>query len=472
LLRSMHCQTNKKGSLNCRWLPAVIDKIWSHLADRGLYAIFLLSMAVLIFAYHAGLPSAAFINVGDSSDQRYVHNFFDREQGVFPFRWTKQSSTIRVPELACVPTTIRLAAAAARPQREPLPTLTILANSKIVAHFVVQNEIGVYELTYSPPVQRCLLPRDLLLHVTSDTFDPPGEDARSLGVLLNTVEVTPTPTLLSLHAMSLPASLILSLTGTLSLCFCYLLLRQIRLSTRFSALCCLVVLAPFAITVARRVSPLGPTFASLALLPVAGVAIVATLRYLGYWSNLAWKARSLDERVFAGGWRGALTYSRAGLPMVLWALTLTGFVALGWAGLARHLDCWKVQAPTKWATTDAWLAHYAGICKASEALVDALERLPSDEPILFVGPSDEPNLMPTYGVISYLAWPRRVSAVTCGQPDDVPSVGSTPPTSVTKGGVVVYLLQPPDWSLPRESVGPAFVVAPCSEMRECTSFCP
>lgn len=450
----------------------MIDKIRSHLADRGLYAIFLLSMAVLLVAYHAGLPSAAFINIGDRSDRRYVHNFYDREQGVFPFRWTKDSSTIRVPELGCVPTTIRLAAAAARPQGEPLPTLTILANSKILAHFVVQNEIGMYELTYSPPAQRCLLPRDLLLHVTSDTFDPPGEDSRSLGVLLNTVEITPTLTALSLHAMSLPASFGLCLTGTLSLCFCYLLLRRIRLSTSFSALCCLVVLAPFGITVARRVLPLGPTFASLVLLPVAAVAIVGTLRYLGYWNNLAWKARSFDERVFAGGWRGALTYSRAGLPVVLWALTLTGFVVLGWAGLAPHLDHLPVQAITEWATTDAWLARNAGICTPSQALVDALERLPPEDPILFVGPFDEPTFTLTYYVISYLAWPRQVSAIRCGQPGDAPRVQYMWRQPSRTLGVVFYLLEPPDWLSTPQSVGSAFVVATCPEMREWVSFCP
>ena len=275
----------------------MIDKIRCHLADRGLYAMLILSMAALSVAYHAGLPSATFINVGDRTDQRYVHNFYDREQGVFPFRWTKDSSSIKVPELACVPTTIRLAAAAARPQGELLPTLTILANSTTVAHFVVQNEIGTYELAYSPPVQRCLWPRDLLLHVTSDTFDPPGEDARSLGVLLNTVEVTPTLTALSLHVASLPASLTLCLTGTLSLCFCYLLLRRIRLSIRLSALCCLAALALVAITVARRAPPLGPTFASLALLPIVGLAIVGTLRYLGCWTRILCRLKSLDERV-------------------------------------------------------------------------------------------------------------------------------------------------------------------------------
>jgi len=450
----------------------MIDKVWSHLADRGLYAIFLLSMAVLIVAYHAGLPSAAFINVGDPSDHRYLHNFYDREQGVFPFRWTKDSSTIRVPELGCAPATIRLAAAAARPQAEPLPTLTILANSKIVAHFVVQNEIGMYELAYSPPVQRCLLPRDLLLHVTSDTFDPPGGDSRSLGVLLNTVEVTPIPSIVSLHTLSVPASLTLSLIGALPLCSCYLLLRRIRLSIRSSALCCLVVLVPFAITLARRVLPLGPTFASLALLPVAGVAIVATLRYLGYWNNAVCKLRLLDERALAGGWRGALTYSRAGLPMVLWALTLTGFVVLGWAGLAPHLDHLPVQAITKWATTDTWLARNAGISTPSQALVDALGRLPSDDPILFVGPFDEPTFTLTYYVISYLAWPRQVSAIRCGRPGDAPPVERTPPKSVKTGGVVFYLLEPPDWLSTSQSVGSAFVVATCSEMRECTSFCP
>ena len=94
----------------------MMDDITRNLSDRGLHETFVLSMAVLFIAYHLGVPSTTFINLGPGSDCRYVHNFHDREQGVFPFRWTKQSSIIRVPKLGCVPTTIRLAAAAARPQ--------------------------------------------------------------------------------------------------------------------------------------------------------------------------------------------------------------------------------------------------------------------------------------------------------------------------------------------------------------------
>ena len=158
--------------------------------------------------------------------------------------------------------------------------------------------------------------------------------------------------------------------------------------------------------------------------------------------------------------------------MVLWALTLAGFVLLGREGLAPHLDHLPVPAITKWATTDAWLARNAGISTPSQALVDALERLPPEDPILFVGPLDEPTFTLTYYVISYLAWPRQVSAIRCGQPGDAPPGQYPPAEPVTTGGVVLYLLEPPDWSLPRESVGSAFLVAACSEMRECTSFCP
>jgi 4-amino-4-deoxy-L-arabinose transferase-like glycosyltransferase len=283
------------------------NRVRSHLADRGLCAIFLLSLVVLMVAYHAGLPSATFINVGDPSDQRSVHNFYDREQGVFPFRWTKDSSTITLPELACVPATIRLTAAAARPQGEPLPTLTIFADSQTLAHFVVQNDIQVYELAYSPPTLTCLLPRDLLLFLTSDTFDPPGQDSRSLGVLLNTVEVAPTPPPLSLHAMSLPASLILCLSGTLSLCLCYLLFRHINLSIRLSALSCLGPLALVTITLARRAIPPTPTFASLALLPIIGVALGFTLQSLHRWDRILGRLKAADEHLHAVRFRRVIT---------------------------------------------------------------------------------------------------------------------------------------------------------------------
>jgi hypothetical protein len=88
----------------------MMDDITRNPSDRGLHETFLLSMAVLFIAFHLGFPSTTFINLGDRSDRCYVHNFHDPEQRVFPFGWTRQSSIISVP------ITIRLAAAAARPQ--------------------------------------------------------------------------------------------------------------------------------------------------------------------------------------------------------------------------------------------------------------------------------------------------------------------------------------------------------------------
>lgn len=276
-------------------------KIAWALRDRGLYAIFALSMVFLSFAYAAGLPSTLFINIGEQDDQDYIRNFYNREQGVFSFRWTKESSTIRIPELACVPGRISLAAAGARPRGETLPTVTILGGGGVLAEFGVQSEIGAYEFAYSPP-SLCLLPSDLILEIRSDTFDPPGEDARALGILLNSVEVTPIRGILS--PALLPVSLTVSFIGSLSLSLCYLLLRHLELSQRLSRLCCLVVLGSVAIGMARRVVPLACAMISLPLLSVIlGCGIAGSVRYLDYWQKVVRRLRVVDERVTSGDWR-------------------------------------------------------------------------------------------------------------------------------------------------------------------------
>jgi hypothetical protein len=216
----------------------MLEYILEEWRDRRFWALLLLSLAVLFCVYRITLPSPIFINVGTENDERYLSNFNLREQGEFyPFRWTKDSSYIKIPSLGSLTLEITLGADAARPEGQPLPTVYLTANGTMLADFTMQNGIESHQFLYhAPPFP---LPRDLLLEVESDTFVPPDDDSRVLGILLNTVEVKPIVSPLRLFQVSLVASLL----GTLSIAFSYLILRRLGASQKRSLVCGIVALA-------------------------------------------------------------------------------------------------------------------------------------------------------------------------------------------------------------------------------------
>jgi hypothetical protein len=215
--------------------------------DRRLWLLLFLSLVVLFCIYRITLPSPIFINVGTDGDERYLRNFNSREQGeLYPFRWTKDSSYIKIPNLGSLPLEIALAGDAARPEGQPLPRVSVIANRTLLADFTMQNGIWAHRFLYHPPLFPT--PRDLLLEIKSDTFVPPGDEYRALGILLNTVEVK--PIISPLHLFE--ASLVDSLIGALSIAFSYLLLRRLGLPQRVSFICGVTVLALFGLGIGRR----------------------------------------------------------------------------------------------------------------------------------------------------------------------------------------------------------------------------
>jgi hypothetical protein len=201
--------------------------------DRYLWILPFLSLVVLFCAYRFTLPSPIFINVGTEGDERYLRDFYAREQGgSYPFRWTKDSSYIKVPNLGSIPLDITLGADAARSEGQPLPRVALIANGAVLADFTMQNGISAHQFLYHPPLFP--LSKDLLLEVKSETFAPPGDEYRTLGILVNTVEIKPIIPLLRL--------LQVSLMGALSITFSYLLLRWLGVSQEKSLAYGVVVL--------------------------------------------------------------------------------------------------------------------------------------------------------------------------------------------------------------------------------------
>jgi hypothetical protein len=215
--------------------------------DRRFCILLFLSLVVLFCVYRITLPSPLFINLGTEGDERYLRDFYSREQGGFySFRWTKGSSYVKLPNLGSLPLEIILGGDAARPEEQPLPRVSLIANGTVLADFTMQNGIRAYQFFYDPPTFS--LPRDLLLEVKSDTFAPPDGDYRALGILLNTVEIK--PIVLSLRLLQV--SLMPSLLGALSIAFGYLLLRWLGVSQKTSLVCGMVVLVLFGLGVVRR----------------------------------------------------------------------------------------------------------------------------------------------------------------------------------------------------------------------------
>jgi hypothetical protein len=214
--------------------------------NKVFWILLFLSLVTLFCVYWITLPSPVFINVGTEGDERYLSNFNFREQSeLYPFRWTKDSSHIKIPDLGSLPLEITLGADAPRPEGQPLPRVSLTANGTLLADFTMQNVLYAHRFLYHPPLFP--LPSALLIEIKSDTFVPPG-DSRALGIILNTVEVKPIVSTLRLLQVSLLASLI----GAFPIAIGYLLLRRLGLSQKVCLICGLVVLALLGLGIAQR----------------------------------------------------------------------------------------------------------------------------------------------------------------------------------------------------------------------------
>jgi len=250
--------------------------------DRYVWLLLFLSLVALFGVYWIILPSPLLINVGTEGDECYLRNFNSREQGeLYPFRWSKGSSYIKIPNLGSLPLEITLGADAARPEGQPLPGVSLMANGTALADFTMQNGIRAHQFLYHPSLFP--LPRDLLLEIKSDTFSPPGDEYRVLGILLNTVEVKPIISPFHLFQVCLLASLI----GTFSIVSSYLLLRWLGVSPQKSLACGVFVLALLGFGIVRQF------IVSKSLMEVFGFLLV------GYVLAVLLEARGCREPLIA-----------------------------------------------------------------------------------------------------------------------------------------------------------------------------
>lgn len=139
--------------------------------------------------------------------------------------------------------------------------------------------------------------------------------------------------------------------------------------------------------------------------------------------------------------------------------------------LAATIPHQPAAAEGQWATSDRWLGVLQ-VPRPSDTIAGVLGNLPPEQMILFVGPQNEPSFILTYYLVSYLAWPRRVSAVQCGDPGQPPVLMFLPQEQGSVLSVLYYFLEPPPWIGPGQAIGPRLRLIPASEIREWIWYCP
>lgn len=255
-------------------------EFFSLFRDRYFLLLMLISTIVLFLACQMWLSRPLFVNIGCEGDERYVKGFYHREgdEG-FSYRWTKDSSTVRFPDMGYMPARIGLAMDGARPEGQPLPQVSVLASGEPIADFVAQNGIRAYEFDYFP--SSFPLPRDLLLEIKTETFVPVADgDSRALGVLVNTVEVRPIYGSLSFPLLMV--SLEIALAGTFSVSLGYLVLQRMRISRWVSLGLCSLLVVSLVLNVAGRFVTSGLVLMLLPLFLLSSYGVVILVESLGY----------------------------------------------------------------------------------------------------------------------------------------------------------------------------------------------
>ena len=236
-------------------------------------------MVALFLTCQVWLSRPLLVDIGREGDERYVEGFYYREgDGGFSYRWTKDYSTVRFPEMGYMPVKITLAMDGAQLEGQPLPQVSILANKEPIADFVASNGIRAYEFDYFP--SSFPFPRDLLLEIKTETFVPEGDASRTLGLLVNTVEARPIYGSLSFPL--LVVSLEVVLAGTFSASLCYLVLQRMRTSRWVSLSLCGLLVALLVLNVAGRFVTAGLALVLLPLFFLSSYGVVRLVESLGY----------------------------------------------------------------------------------------------------------------------------------------------------------------------------------------------
>lgn len=166
-----------------------------------------------------------------------------------------------------------------------------------------------------------------------------------------------------------------------------------------------------------------------------------------------------------------MTQASSGRYSILAGILVVVYILIGARGLYSRVRAEPSPSPGPFATSDTYLANQVGLHRPSQAVIEAVDRVPPGVALLFVGPADDPFFIQTYYVIVYLAWPRPVSAVECdGQGRARFSMGP-PVEPAGPAAAILYGLAPTDGASV-QVVAPRLSVASGLTSRGWADLCP
>jgi hypothetical protein len=171
------------------WLAETFVPAWRTLSAPPVLVLLLLALPALLVAFQ--FQPTHRIDVGEGNDGFYLRGSYVQEQGNgTDFRWLSGDSEIVVPGAPGNSTwTASLRLSNGRPFGDAPVNVRVLADEREVARFTVDTTFQDYTFQFRRPP---LADGDLVVTIESQTFDPPGDDDnRQLGVVLDTVSLSP-----------------------------------------------------------------------------------------------------------------------------------------------------------------------------------------------------------------------------------------------------------------------------------------
>jgi hypothetical protein len=157
--------------------------------------------------------------------------------------------------------------------------------------------------------------------------------------------------------------------------------------------------------------------------------------------------------------------------LLVWS-TLAVFAAISVRAMQPIVNhSYRVERFEATATTSRFLS-VLGAPHPEFAIEQALRRFPADSHLLFVSPAKQAASTRIYYTIAYLAFPRPVSAVSCGDPGTPPVPVDRKPPDTGVAGVLFFEVTPPASLKGGIAVTPKLTIAPNEGAAQWHSYCP
>ena len=154
--------------------------------------------------------------------------------------------------------------------------------------------------------------------------------------------------------------------------------------------------------------------------------------------------------------------------LVAIVLIVTGIVALANRPELRRQEYTNVG---DMATSDYLMRINFGNQAKSRTFAEALAALPGTGPALLIARHNDPQLVMSVYLSSYLAWPRNVWALTCDESGREPSWLLGPTNRDKPAGIILVRLSVPKEITPLAAVTPDLIVIRQPENDNWKSFC-